>query len=112
MYKTKIMKTRIQSLLIAGSLTCIASMAFAGDAAETWNTSCAGCHGKDGSGNTIMGKKAGVADYRDPKVQAKFTDEEASKIIHDGKNKMKSYKDRLTDDQIKGLIAYIRSLKK
>ena len=106
------MKTRIQSLLIAGSLTCIASMAFAGDAAETWNTSCAGCHGKDGSGNTIMGKKAGVADYRDPKVQAKFTDAEATKIITDGKDKMKPFKDKLTADQIKELVAYVRSFKK
>ena len=99
-------------LIIAGLLICLGSVVFADSAADTWNTSCAGCHAKDGSGNTIMGKKAGVADYRDPKVQAKFTDEEASKIIHEGKNKMKSFKDRLTDDQIKALIAYIRSFKK
>jgi len=106
------MKTKIQSLIIAGSLTCLGSMAFAGDAAETWNTTCAGCHAKDGSGNTIMGKKAGVADYRDPNVQAKFTDAEAAKIIADGKNKMKPFKDKLTADEIKALVAYIRGFKK
>ena len=64
-----------------------------------------------------MGKKNKVKDYTDAKVQAEFTDEQAIKAITDGineegKGKMKSYKDTLTEAQIKDLVAYIRAFKK
>jgi mono/diheme cytochrome c family protein len=106
------MKTKIKTLLIIGSLACLGSMAYAGDTAEVWNKNCASCHGKDGTGNTTMGKKAGAEDYTDAKVQAKFTDAEALKIIQDGKKKMKGFKDKLTDDEIKALVTYVRAFKK
>ena len=59
-----------------------------------------------------MGKKNNVGDYRDAAVQAKFTDAQAIAAITDGKDKMKSFKDQLTPDEIKALVTYIRSLKK
>ena len=40
-----------------------ASIGVAADAAAIWAQNCASCHGKDGSGNTMMGKKLGVKDY-------------------------------------------------
>jgi len=107
------MKTKIQILLIAAtSIALTARSASAADAAENWVKDCASCHGKDGSGNTIMGKKSGVKNYQDPKVQADLTDAQAIQIIKDGKEKMKSFKDKLTDDEIKALVAYIRAFKK
>ena len=45
-------------------------------------------------------------------MQAKFTDADAAKIIADGKGKMKPFQDKLTPDEIKGLVAYIRAFKK
>ena len=106
------MKTKINTLLIVGSMLCVAGTAPAADVAENWGKLCASCHGKDGTGNTVMGKKSGVADYTDAKVQAKFTDAEAIKIITEGKEKMKAFKDKLTADEIKAMVAYVRSLKK
>jgi mono/diheme cytochrome c family protein len=105
------MKASTKTLLIAGSIACVASIASAADAAENWAKMCASCHAKDGSGSTVMGKKNGVEDYRDAKVQAKFTDAQAIQIITDGKDKMKAFKDKLTPDEIKALVAYIRGLK-
>jgi mono/diheme cytochrome c family protein len=108
----KTMKTKIATLLIVGSIVGTASLVSAADAAENWGKLCASCHGKDGSGATVMGKKSGVLDYRDASVQAKFTDADATKIITDGKDKMKAFKDKLTADEIKALVTYVRAFKK
>ena len=99
------------SLLIAST-----GIAF-GDAAALWNQNCASCHGKDGTGNTMMGKKLGVKDYTDPKLQAAFSDAEAATAIKqgvktNGKQTMKPFGEKLSDADIKALVAYIRSLKK
>jgi len=51
----------------------------AADAKENWEKNCLKCHGADGKGDTKLGKKAGVKDLTDPKVQAGFTDEKAFK---------------------------------
>ncbi len=56
-----------------------------------------------------MGKKLGVKDYS--KDQG-FSDAEATNVIKNGKGKMKSYKDKLSDADVKALVAHIRSLKK
>lgn len=82
-----------------------------------YNKKCASCHGKDGSGNTRMGKKSGARDYRDPAVQASFSDAEAVAAIKngvkkDGKEKMKAYGDKYSDAEIKAMVKYIRSFKK
>jgi cytochrome c6 len=102
---------RKTSLLLA-AIMASAGAAFGADAAATWNTHCAACHGKDGSGGTVIGKKLGIKDYRDAKVQASFTDAQATEIITNGKDKMKGFKGKLSDDQIKALVAYVRSFKK
>jgi cytochrome c6 len=83
--------------------------AFGADAAALWGQHCASCHGKDGSGNTAMGKKLDVKDYT--KNQS-FSDAEAANVIKNGKGKMKGYKDKLSDADVKALVAYVRSLKK
>lgn len=103
--------------IIVGSIVCAARLASAQDAGETWGKMCASCHGKDGTGSTVMGKKYGAKDYTDAKVQADLTDDKAAQTIkegftEDGKTKMKPFKDKLTDDEIKALVAYIRAFKK
>jgi len=94
-------------LLIAATMFC-ANIAFA-DAAADWGKHCASCHGKDGSGATTMGKKLGVKDYT---KEQSFSDAEAATVIKDGKAKMKGFKDKLSDADIKALVAYVRGLKK
>ena len=82
--------------------------AFGADGAALWAQNCASCHGKDGSGNTTMGKKLGLKDYT--KSQS-FSDAEGANVIKNGKGKMKAYK-QLSDADVKALVAYVRSLKK
>lgn len=106
------MSLKSKTILVAVSLITAAGLASAAEVAENWTKNCASCHGKDGSGNTVMGKKSGAEDYQDAKVQAKFTDAQAIEIIKNGKEKMKAFKEKLTDDEIKALVAYIRAFKK
>ena len=81
------------------------------DGAGDFKTKCAMCHGADGSGSTATGKALKVRDLSSPEVQSQ-TDAQISDIVSNGKDKMPAYKGKLTDDQIKGLVAYIRTLAK
>lgn len=84
--------------------------AFAADSgADTFKTRCAMCHGQDGKADTPAGKAFKAMPLRDPMV-VNASDEELANIVKNGKNKMPSFKDKLTDDQIKAVITYIRTL--
>ena len=87
----------------------------AGDAGPIWEKNCQKCHGADGKGDTKMGKKMEIKDLTDAKYQASFTDEQATKAIKEGikdgdKTKMKPA-EGLSDDDIKALVAKVRSFK-
>jgi len=75
-----------------------------------YKAKCASCNGADGSGSP-MGKKLGVHDFQSADVQ-KMSDKELSDIITNGKSKMPGYGKSLKAEDIQGLVAYIRSLKK
>jgi len=95
---------------VIAAIVCLSSgAAFGADPGTLWAQNCASCHGKDGSGNTAMGKKLAVQDYT--KNQS-FSDAEAANVIKNGKGKMKAYKDKLSDADVKALVAYVRGLKK
>lgn len=83
----------------------------AADGAATYKAKCASCHGADGAGQTTMGKKFNLRDLGSADVQ-KQTDAQLTAITTDGKGKMPAYKGKLTDAQIKELVAFMRSLKK
>lgn len=100
----------IRTLMFSAILSVAALGAFAqDDAAALYKSKCAVCHGADGKGSAA-GQKMGVKDFQSPEV-AKISDEEMFEITKNGKNKMPKYAGKLTDDQIKGLVKYIRSLK-
>ena len=87
------------------------------DAKENWNKDCMQCHGQSGAADTKMGKKLNAKDLTDATVQASFTDADAAKAIkegikEDGKTKMKAFGDQLSDDDVKAMVAYVRTLKK
>jgi len=93
------------------------SSTFAADAKANWEKHCQKCHGADGKGDTVMGKKLKVKDYTDAKVQAAFTDAEAIKLTKEGKKEgdktlMKSFADVLSEAEIKDLTDYVRKFKK
>jgi mono/diheme cytochrome c family protein len=94
-----------------------AIFARAADVKTNWGNNCAQCHGPDGKANTKMGKVLSAKDLTDPKVQAEFTDAKATQSIKEGvkqngKTTMKAFGGKLTDDEIKALVAYVRTLKK
>ena len=89
----------------------------AADAKTLYEKECAKCHGADGKGDTKMGKKTGAKDYTDPAVQANLKDDAAFKAIKDG---LKDKEDKVlmkpiegaSDEEIKGLVSYMRNFKK
>ena len=106
-------------LLLTTSLVFLAGTALghAAPVTENWETNCTKCHGDDGKGQTKVGKKLQLKDYSDAKVQAEMKDEAATKAIKeglkdkDGKVLMKPSEGASADD-VKALIAYMRSFKK
>lgn len=102
--------------LLALVLASAALTTYGADAATNWSDQCAKCHGADGKGETKMGKKLGISDLTDAKVQAKFTDADVVKAIKegvkdkDGKLAMKPIE--MSDDEMKALVPYVRGLKK
>jgi cytochrome c6 len=78
--------------------------------AATYKTKCAVCHGPDGKGDTSVGKTNKIRDLGSADVQ-KQSDAELTTTIADGKGKMPAYGKSLKPDQVKELVAFIRSLK-
>ncbi|HEX8090310.1 MAG TPA: c-type cytochrome, partial [Blastocatellia bacterium] len=70
---------------------------------------CTGCHGPDGKGNPNI---KDVPNFTDAAWQKKTTDAEMTKTINDGHKPMPAYKDKLSQEQIKALVAYVRSFAK
>ena len=110
-----VMKKLIMLSIAAMAMATLS--AHAGDAKALYDQSCANCHGADGKGNTKMGQRLGVKDYTDAAVQAALKDDAAFKSIkeglknNDGKTEMKPA-DGIADDDIKALVAYMRTFKK
>ena len=102
-------------LIAAASLAAFAFVANA-DVKENYEKNCVKCHGPDGKGETKMGKKSGVKDYTDPKVQEEMKDDRAFKSIKegqkDGDKTLMKPAESLSDAEIKELVAHMRSFKK
>lgn len=110
------MKTTLKLTFAGLVLMLAAGVAKAAPASENWGNLCASCHGEDGKAQTKSGKKLKLRDYTDAKVQAELKDDEMLKAITDGvkidgKEKMKSFKDEISADEIKDLVAFVRKFK-
>jgi mono/diheme cytochrome c family protein len=103
------------------AVTCVLSWiglssAKSADPQTNWSNNCVQCHGQDGSANTPMGKALSAKNLKSADVQASFTDAEAVEVIkngvkRDGAIAMLAFGGKLTDDEIKALVAYVRTLK-
>jgi mono/diheme cytochrome c family protein len=104
--KSLLMRTDVVGAILAQGV----AGACADDVAALYKSKCAACHGADGKGDTPAGKKLGTKDFHSPDV-AKMSDTDLFEITKKGKDKMPGYDKKLTDDQIKELVKYVRSLK-
>ena len=95
----------ILTLALAGS-----ALADAAAGKTLYMAKCKGCHGVDGAGNPQIAKMLGVTlrPLGSKAVQAK-SDADMKKDSTAGIGKMKPVK--ITDAQVKDVIAYVRSLK-
>jgi cytochrome c6 len=101
----------VQKIFLALVIMFVFGASARADGAGDYKAKCAMCHGPDGTGSTATGKALKVRDLASPDVQSQ-TDAQLTEIVANGKNKMPAYKGKLTDEQIKGLVAYIRGLAK
>src|SRR5580704_2662532 len=111
-WSLKVMKIDFKVFTLATALAVVLSLSLpagAQDASALYKSKCAGCHAADGTGSA-MGKKMGAHDFTTDEVQ-KMSDAALTDIITSGKNKMPKY-GSLKPEEIKGLVAYIRTLKK
>lgn len=78
------------------------------DAAALFTSNkCVTCHGADGKG-----KVKGTPNFSDAAWQKKEKDGELIEAIKKGKKPMPPYAGKLSDDEIKALVAYVRTFAK
>ena len=102
---------KVVGTIITAAILTLPLAGLAADGAATFKAKCASCHGADGSGNSPMGKKMGLRDLGSADVQ-KQTDAELTTITAKGKGKMPAYEAKLSADDIKALVAHMRTMKK
>jgi mono/diheme cytochrome c family protein len=105
-----------RNLKIAALAACVflttgvvarAQTASSTDAASTFKSKCAACHGPDGAG-TALGTRMHAPDLRSKDVQGQ-TSAVLAQVITAGKNNMPAFGNRLDKDQIQKLVDYIRT---
>src|SRR5256885_1326530 len=104
-------------IIIMAMSSLVLFSAHGADPKTNWSNNCVQCHGPDGSANTAMGKALNAKDLTNAGIQSSFTDAEAAAAIKDGVTKdgvtrMIAFGGKLTEDEIKALVAYVRTLKK
>jgi mono/diheme cytochrome c family protein len=105
-------KIQARLVLIGIMAASTGTAAFAQDSgADTYKAKCLMCHAADGSGNTPAGKAMKAVPFSSPDL-IKASDADLIAATKNGKGKMPAYAGKLTDPQIKDVIAYIRTLQK
>jgi cytochrome c6 len=106
----KTIKMQVFATVTAIAVVFVLSLSAHAQTDALYKSKCAACHGADGTGSAT-GKKMGAHDFTTADVQG-MSDAEISTIIMNGKNKMPKYGASLKPEDIKGLVAYIRTFKK
>jgi mono/diheme cytochrome c family protein len=82
-----------------------------GSGADTYKAKCAMCHGADGLAGGPVGKSMKIPEFSSPEL-VKESNAELIAATTNGKGKMPAYTGKLTGEQIKDVVAYIRTLEK
>jgi mono/diheme cytochrome c family protein len=108
------MKTIVS--IVVSLVALAATSVRAQDGKVLWTANCTPCHGASGKGDTKMGQTLGAMDLSNASKQAAFSDAQAASAIkngvkQNGKTTMKAFS-KLSDAEVKALVAYVRTLKK
>jgi len=104
--------TLILSTGVLAATTIFSEQARSDDkSAAVYKQKCVSCHGADGKGDTPAGKATKVRSFADPEV-VKLTDDELADVIEKGKGKMPKYGASMKPEEIKSMVAYIRTMAK
>jgi mono/diheme cytochrome c family protein len=100
-----------KAVLAAIALAALLSApALAESGAETYKAHCSACHGAKGAGDTMLGRNLKLRSLGSSEVQDQ-SDDQLIAITGKGKNKMPRYDNKLSKEQIREVVKYIRSLK-
>ena len=77
----------------------------------TYKAKCAMCHGADGTASTPVGKSMKLRSLKSDE-DVKATDDTLFRQTKEGVGKMMGYAGKLTDAQIRDVVAYSRPLQK
>jgi cytochrome c6 len=108
-------KLALFAILFCMVLYLTPASAQAEDGAALFKTKCASCHGPDGAGQTAVGKSMKLRHLGSAEVQVKSDADLQLMIAEGGKDKKAMHqfaKKGLTPEQIKALVAFVRTLKK
>ncbi len=84
-------------------------MAQGPDGQALYKQNCVACHGATGVPAPAMAKALGIPTF-DAAVFAKVSEDSMLAVLKHGAGKnMKSFKDKLSDDQMVAIVKYIRS---
>lgn len=101
----------MKRILAFTALIALSLPAFSDDAGAVYKAKCAMCHGATGAGDTPMGKKLAVKPLGSPEVQ-KNSDDKLLQIIAKGSGKMPAFGAKLSEEQMKQLVALVRGFAK
>jgi mono/diheme cytochrome c family protein len=75
-------------------------------------TGCANCHGPDGTGAMMRGMMPKIGDLTSAETHGRLKDDDIATLIKTGRDKMPPFGSVFNENQIKSIVAYVRTLKK
>jgi mono/diheme cytochrome c family protein len=84
------------------------------DTAALYKKYCGNCHGPTGKGDTLLGRRNQARDYTTVEVKNSLNDARMFNAIKEGltiedKHVMMAYKDKLTDEQMRDLVRFMKA---
>lgn len=105
------MKTQLRLAMVLTIAACTLPTFAQNTGAATYTSKCQMCHGADGTGNTPAGKAMKAPSFLSP-ATVKESNADLIAITKNGKGKMPAYAGKLTDAEIKDVVAHVRTLQK
>jgi mono/diheme cytochrome c family protein len=82
------------------------------DARAVYAKACTRCHGDDGRAQTKKGQQLRATDFTTSRWQKSITDAKGIRLITTGHEEMPAFKDTLTAEEIRAVMAYLRGFKR